>query len=243
MLPALHVRLGHVHVVLSTYSLCIAIGVGAAIVLAMRRARRPDVVLVAASLAVVAGVVGSEVWHRLVHQSAGLSSMGGIAAGLAVVVVVARAMAARPLEVLDALAPGTVLGFGIGRIGCWLAGCCYGTPADLPWAVAVERAGPMPRHPVQLYEAAADVAIAVALTARADAGVGRTAARAMVGYGLTRIVVEVWRDPASADLIAVGVPSVAQLCGTALVLTGFVLHRSRPACAASPRGDSARAAR
>jgi phosphatidylglycerol:prolipoprotein diacylglycerol transferase len=226
MLPALHVRLGHVHVVLSTYALCIAIGVAAGLVLALYRSRRSDVVLVAASLVVAAGVIGAELWHSLAHGSAGLSSMGGIMAGLATIVVVARALGASPLELLDDLAPGGVLGFGVGRVGCWLAGCCYGRPADLPWAVAVERAGTMPRHPVQLYEAIVDVGIALAL-ARPEAFAGRTAARAMIGYGLGRVVLEAFRDPASADLVAPGLPTVAQLCGTALALAGVLLYRAR----------------
>ena len=239
MLPALHVRLGHVHVVLSTYGLSIAIGVVAGLVLAVHRARRPDVVLVAASLAVVAGVLASSVWHRLAHGSAGLSSMGGVAGGLAAVVIVARVLGAPPLEILDAFAPGAVLGFGIGRIGCWLGGCCYGSPTDVPWAVVGP--GAIARHPVQLYEAVIDVGIALTL-ARGDLRVGRTAARAMIGYGLARIVLDAWRDPASADLLAPGIPSVAQLCGVALVLAGVVLHGHRGG-GPSPRGDSVGAAR
>jgi phosphatidylglycerol:prolipoprotein diacylglycerol transferase len=236
MLPALHARVGHLHLVMSTYALCIAVGVAAGAILAVRRARAPDVVLLAASLGVVGGILGAEAWHRLAHGSAGLSSMGGIAGGLAAIVAVAWGLGARPLEVLDALAPGGVLGFGIGRIGCWLAGCCYGRAADVPWAVAVTAAGTTPRHPVQLYEAVLDVGIALVLT-RPNGRIGAPAARAMIGYGLVRIVLERWRDPAGVDLIAPALPSVAQLCGTALVLAGVLLSWwgngfRRPAAAA-----------
>jgi phosphatidylglycerol:prolipoprotein diacylglycerol transferase len=232
MLPALHARLGQVHVVVSTYSLCLAIGVAAALVLATRRARRPDVVLVAGSLAVVAGVGGAGAWHRLAHGSHGLSSMGGIAAGLVAIVVVARALGARPLEALDALAPGAVLGFGIGRIGCLLAGCCYGRPAGVPWAIVAS--GAVARHPVQLYEAVVDVVIALAI-ARSPSGAraGRGAALAMIGYGAARVGVECWRDPASTDLLAIGLPTVAQLGGAALVLAGIALHHHARASPAS----------
>jgi phosphatidylglycerol---prolipoprotein diacylglyceryl transferase len=222
MLPALHARVGHVHVVVSTYALCIAIGVAAGMVLAVRRASRPDVVLVAGALAVVAGVVASEAWHRIAHGSAGLSSMGGIAGGLATMLLVGRRLGARPFDVLDACAPGGVLGFGIGRLGCFLAGCCYGRPADVAWAVS--GADGVARHPVQLYEATADVAIALAV---AQTRGGIAAARALIGYGLVRVVVERWRDPASADLVSPALPTVAQLCGAALVLAGLLLSRRR----------------
>jgi phosphatidylglycerol---prolipoprotein diacylglyceryl transferase len=58
---------------------------------------------------------------------------------------------------LDALALGAPLGQFFGRIGCFMAGCCYGTPTDLPWAAVFrnpESLCPLrvPLHPAQLYE-------------------------------------------------------------------------------------------
>lgn len=50
------------------------------------------------------------------------------------------------------LIPGLVFGHAIGRLGCFLTGCCYGAQCDLPWAIKME--GEF-RHPVQLYEAVA----------------------------------------------------------------------------------------
>src|SRR5690242_18769030 len=73
MLPALHVHLVRVHVVFSTYALAMAVAVAAAVAIGLRRARRPDVVLAASALAVVAGIVGAEAWHRVAHGNAGLS--------------------------------------------------------------------------------------------------------------------------------------------------------------------------
>ncbi len=59
---------------------------------------------------------------------------------------------------LDALAVGMPLGQMLGRVGCFMAGCCYGTPTTLPWAVTFthpESLCPLrvPIHPAQLYEA------------------------------------------------------------------------------------------
>lgn len=50
------------------------------------------------------------------------------------------------------LAPGQVFGHAIGRVGCFLTGCCYGSQCDLPWKVFMDG---VYRHPVQLYEAVA----------------------------------------------------------------------------------------
>jgi phosphatidylglycerol:prolipoprotein diacylglycerol transferase len=55
----------------------------------------------------------------------------------------------------DAFAVPIAAGLSIGRIGCFLGGCCYGIPTTLPWGVAFNTApdaGECMRHPVQLYE-------------------------------------------------------------------------------------------
>lgn len=65
----------------------------------------------------------------------------------------------------DFLIVGLPLGHALGRVGCFLAGCCYGRPTDMPWGVtftnphalvAPELAG-VPLHPTQLYEAAGNL--------------------------------------------------------------------------------------
>ena len=48
------------------------------------------------------------------------------------------------------LIPGLVFGHALGRVGCFLTGCCFGAQCDLPWAIKMEG---VYRHPVQLYEA------------------------------------------------------------------------------------------
>jgi phosphatidylglycerol---prolipoprotein diacylglyceryl transferase len=59
---------------------------------------------------------------------------------------------------LDALGVGLPLGQFFGRLGCFMAGCCYGSPADLPWSVVFTNPDSLcpvrePLHPAQLYEA------------------------------------------------------------------------------------------
>src|SRR5262245_6729706 len=55
----------------------------------------------------------------------------------------------------DTFAVPVAVGVAIGRMACFVGGCCYGTPTDLPWGVCFARSGDsLPRHPTQLYEAA-----------------------------------------------------------------------------------------
>lgn len=54
----------------------------------------------------------------------------------------------------DSFAVPVAAAVGIGRLGCFEAGCCYGTPTSLPWGVTFPTADSLPRHPTQLYEAA-----------------------------------------------------------------------------------------
>ena len=79
------------------------------------------------------------------------------------------------LELADCVVPGMLVGLAIGRVGCFLNGCCYGGPCELPWAVSfpagtevaakypASAAGPsVPVHPAQLY-AAVDAALLAVL--------------------------------------------------------------------------------
>jgi phosphatidylglycerol:prolipoprotein diacylglycerol transferase len=69
------------------------------------------------------------------------------------------------MEVADIVAPGIALVYGIGRIGCFLNGCCYGAPSNVPWAVSFIRDGhpelgrTPPSHPAQLYSATMNLVI------------------------------------------------------------------------------------
>lgn len=63
----------------------------------------------------------------------------------------------------DSFAAPVALAIGIGRLACFRAGCCYGTPTTLPWGVVFPRVDDVPRHPTQLYEAAFHLTMALLL--------------------------------------------------------------------------------
>ena len=113
----------------------------------------------------------------------------------------------------DVFAPGIALGHVTGRLGCFAAGCCYGKPTDLPWAViftnplAAANVGTplgIPLHPTQLYEAGAELLILVLLLATERKGklfAGRTFWSYMFLYAVSRFIIEIYRgDPRGAIL-------------------------------------------
>ena len=108
----------------------------------------------------------------------------------------------------DMFAPGIALAQGVGRMGCLLAGCCYGQPTEAPWGItftstlAAANAGTplgIALHPTQIYEAAAVLAILGVLLIgehRWRAFPGRTFWTYLLLYGASRIALELYRgDP------------------------------------------------
>jgi phosphatidylglycerol:prolipoprotein diacylglycerol transferase len=108
--------------------------------------------------------------------------------------------------VTDVFAPGIALGHVIGRLGCLLAGCCFGREAPgLPWAItfhsqfASQNVGTplgVPLHPTQLYEAGAELLILGALLLTERRGrpfPGRTFWSYMLFYAVSRFIIEFYR--------------------------------------------------
>ncbi len=102
----------------------------------------------------------------------------------------------------DVFAPGIALGHVIGRFGCFFAGCCFGKPTNVPWAItftnpfANANVGTplnVPLHPTQLYEAGAEFLILMFLLATEKSGrkfAGRTFWLYMLLYAISRYIIE-----------------------------------------------------
>jgi phosphatidylglycerol:prolipoprotein diacylglycerol transferase len=110
--------------------------------------------------------------------------------------------------IADAIAPGIALGHVIGRFGCLLAGCCYGTPTSRPWGVtftdtfASSNVGTplhVALHPTQLYDGGTELLVLVFLLLTEKwwrARAGWTFWVYILLYGISRFVVEMFRgDP------------------------------------------------
>lgn len=96
-------------------------------------------------------------WHWARLFESGYVFYGGVVGGVVMgYLFLVRAGLPDKGSFGDYAAPGLAIGIFIGRTGCFLAGCCYGTPTDLPWAVTFPDGHASlghPIHPVQLYDA------------------------------------------------------------------------------------------
>lgn len=100
----------------------------------------------------------------------GLSFHGGVLGGVVAGLWFARRVKRSFWEVADLVTPSLPLGYAIAKWGCFLNGCCYGTPTNLPWACrfpvegsALHALGP-PSHPVQIYDSLLSLLIFAAIS-------------------------------------------------------------------------------
>jgi phosphatidylglycerol---prolipoprotein diacylglyceryl transferase len=84
----------------------------------------------------------------------------------------------------------------VGRLGCFVAGCCYGRPTSLPWGVVFAQHDSQPRHPTQLYEAAFHALAAVVLYQLQRVGVfrGNLIKLYIIAYAAYRFLTEFLRE-------------------------------------------------
>jgi phosphatidylglycerol---prolipoprotein diacylglyceryl transferase len=104
--------------------------------------------------ALIGGLIGASVLQLAVGGEPGKTILGGIAGGWIAIVFAKRELGIRR-PIGDAFAYAIAGGEAIGRVGCFIAGCCYGKIASVPWAVHDH--GEL-RHPTQLYSALAALA-------------------------------------------------------------------------------------
>jgi phosphatidylglycerol:prolipoprotein diacylglycerol transferase len=126
----------------------------------------------------------------------------------------------------DTFAPSIVAGAAVGRIGCFLAGCCYGKPTQLPWGVRFPGMnGPV--HPTQLYDSLSALCLALFLfwnypRRKFD---GENIAWLLILYPVLRSLSESVRG--DADRGGLGVLSTSQLISIPLFLIGLWIYASR----------------
>jgi phosphatidylglycerol:prolipoprotein diacylglycerol transferase len=168
----------------------------------------------------------------------GLARSGGVFyGGLIAAVVVALLYLRRhklPLwTTTDVFAPGIALGHIVGRLGCLLAGCCFGRQTTVPWAITFRDPAAManvgtplgvPLHPTQLYEAGAEAAILAFLLMFEKAGrpfPGRTFWTYMLLYGFSRFVIEFYRGDSRGMVF--DTLSTSQFVSVVLVPVSFAM--------------------
>jgi len=264
----MHPELFHVGFVhLRSYGLMMALAFVVGTFLGLREARRlsldEDKVVNVILITLVASVLGARMLYVLEHLpefrrewtsvlalwQGGLTLYGGVAAGTFAGLVAARRMGLPIWITADALTPALALGTMFGRVGCFLNGCCYGRPTDLPWGVkfphdsfAFLEFGDQRVHPSQLYNALAGLALfAIFQSLRRRFRVpGVMFWTFIAAFALIRIPLDFTRAyEADAVLLRVGVADVteSQLMSAVMILfAGLMILRLRRA---APRPEPA----
>ena len=117
---------------------------------------------------ITSGFIGSRLGYLLLNFShyqknllkilqfwkGGFSWQGGFIAAFLIVLLILKNNKEEIGKWLDVIIFGMLLGHSIGRVGCFLNGCCYGITTNVPWAIKNLSLGDnLLRHPTQLYEA------------------------------------------------------------------------------------------
>jgi phosphatidylglycerol:prolipoprotein diacylglycerol transferase len=237
---------------LHTYGVLLAIAFIVGLAIAGRHAKRaqldPDKITDLAVYVLIAGLIGAKLgllvvewdyysrnWRELFSllQSGGVF-YGGLIAAFPVAWWYSRKYALPGWTAADALAPAVVLGQSIGRLGCFAAGCCFGKPTTVAWAVtfrdlyaarAVGTPIDTPLHPTQLYESFATFLIFLALLAIAKRKkfAGQVALSYVLFYSAARFVIEFYRGDAARGNVFGGALSTSQFLAILLALGAMAL--------------------
>jgi phosphatidylglycerol:prolipoprotein diacylglycerol transferase len=230
------------------YGIMVALSFVAATVhwtlLGRKENRPPNFASDLALILMLAGVLGGRVAYILanVHEylenpadiiridKGGLVFYGGFIGATIAAIVLAHRRKEPLFSLLDFAVTAVPLGHAFGRVGCFINHCCYGTPWDGPLAVCMPN--DICRHPVQLYEAAANIAIYLALLKFYPKRTrsGTALAVYLMLYGSWRFVAEFFRG--DARLTEAGL-HVSQWVSVGMIAVGVALMMLAPRRAAS----------
>jgi len=242
----------------STYGVLVALAFLVAISVTSRLARRAgldkDAIINLGILCGLSAIVGAKIMMYLIDlpfyianpgeifaiatlQAAGVF-YGGFIAALIAAFFYMRRQHLPALITADVFAPGIALGHGIGRLGCFAAGCCRGVPTRLPWAVTftnpLSEVAPgslgIPLHPTQLYESAAEFIIFGILywRVRQRHAPGAIISLYLILYAAVRFLVEFVRVHEQPNPLG-GPLNTSQWISLALASVGatYFLHQAR----------------
>lgn len=250
---------GH-HLKPPTYGVLLAVAFSAAYFEGLRRAMKLDedprhcenIFLII----VLASVVGARMFHVLFEDlgyylehpreivaiwNGGYTLYGALLSSVAAGWWYTRWKKIDFLQYADIAGPCIALGIGIGRIGCFFAGCCWGSPTDLPWAVtfthpeAFTTVHGKPVHPTQLYEAGLSFLLYAYLAwrFRRRAYKGQIFFHFFVGYAIIRFFVEFFRGDEYRGFVFGGALSYSQFISLAVlpfaIIAIFLYSRTKGA--------------
>lgn len=157
--------------------------------------------------------------------SAGFVFYGGLIGALAGAAIYCKAMKLRFLSTLDSIIPCAAIGQAAGRIGCSIAGCCYGIPWDGPLAITYSPGSPgpsgIPLFPVQPLESALLLLVFIALMILGRRKEGFSTGLYLICSAVIRFFLEFFRgDAERGSLLGI---STSQWIALILLPAGIIL--------------------
>ena len=234
------------------YGLMIAIGIIAALLVAEKRGAakgmNTDFIYTATFLIAIIGFLGGKLMYMLVEwrstaahplemlKGSGFVVYGGIISGFLTALVYFRRKKVSFPEYADLLVPSIAIAQGFGRIGCFMAGCCYGRPTN-SWIGVTFRNSPFAPNgvkviPTQLFSSAGDFLICFLLImySKKRKVQGQVTALYFILYSIGRFIIEIFRNDERGS---VGMLSTAQFTGIFMLIGGItafmILQKREPA--------------
>ena len=225
------------------YGLMIMIGILSALCLLSYRSKKEqyneDNVWDMAILTIICGVIGGKVMYIITdikevlqnpsvlkNIGNGFVIYGAILGGILGIYIYSKKKAWNTLNVLDLLVPSLPLAQGFGRIGCFLAGCCYGKVTSLPIGVEFKNSPFAPANvfliPTQIFSSIFDFMLALFLLwyDRRERKKGRVFSLYLIIYSVGRFLIEFLRgDPRGS----VSILSTSQFISLFVLIIGILL--------------------
>lgn len=223
------------------YSVCIACGylvaVSLCLWLAKKKNKNQDVITDIALIALIGGFLGAKILYIIVEFKtflerpldvigfSGFVVYGGIIFGAVLVYLYSRIKKINCFEYLDFMVPFIALVQGFGRLGCFMAGCCYGAPTDSALGVVFPEGSLAPAGikiwPTQLFSAGGDFVIFFILLvlSKYNKKNGNICILYLLLYGVGRFIVEIFRND---DRGSVGFLSTSQFISIFIVAGAIV---------------------
>jgi phosphatidylglycerol:prolipoprotein diacylglycerol transferase len=188
----------------------------------------------------VFGLIGSKIYFilnnwdifvmnrsRILFDISGSGWYGGLILGVSAIIIFLKIKKLPILKFMDILIPFVPVGQVFGRLGCFFAGCCHGTPSNLPWAVVFPNGLYPPHvkvHPTQLYEMIICLIISIILFRYKKKNMkdGKLLGLYLVLAGMGRFIIEFYR-PNPKIIAHLTTPQILAFIG--ILLGGYFIFR------------------
>lgn len=171
----------------------------------------------------------------------GMSFHGGIIGTTIAMIWFARSRGFKVWSMFDVVAAGVPVGLGVVRVANFINDELWGRVSDVAWAVRFPNGGGLPRHPSQLYEAFLEglvlffILFLLVWVGKKLKAPGFIAGTFVLGYGLSRIIVEFFREPdAQLGYLFGGWLTMGMILSLPMVLIGlWAMWRANRAAASN----------